>query len=145
MICLVERNMDKELNCDISGSFQCPTPSELNQCFFAHENFSVSALSLEEPSTSIVAPIEVVSLFSETKKGKPLALGSGTRTPTLVEGIGKSSTPVLHLQKPTSSLDLSYYADFTASQPPWELSFIKPEVNNAKPILESSVFEPILE
>lgn len=140
-------------------SFECSSPSELDRKFFGEQSL-LSALSLEQLSTSRVSN-DTTADGSDTKlSGASLCLSSDTISPRpgfslnslnaqeadtcylVVPLQGKSSTPHVILQKPKQAacFDQSY-SDLTASQMSWDVSLIKSDGNSPRLNVESCTLE----
>ncbi|KAL0978669.1 hypothetical protein UPYG_G00173710 [Umbra pygmaea] len=143
------KNMDKELiSADVSKSFECASPSELDCCFVGQ---SLSALSVEGNSMSLLPPNGIVVDYRDSKPSnvssifqspnpvptsepqKLTSLLSVETTTWLSVPVGsKSSTPTQSVlfQKPIPAASFDYtYVEQTASYKhkpacPLDLSYI---------------------
>lgn len=132
-------------------SFECTSPSELDRKFFGEESL-VSALSLEQLSTSRVLNDTAangsdprVSILASLCLASDISPCPGSRETDnchlAVPLQGRSSTPLVLLQKPkmAACFDKSYSDG--ASQIVWDLSLIKMESSSPRVNMESSTLE----
>ncbi|CAL8337031.1 unnamed protein product [Merluccius merluccius] len=135
-------------------SFVCSSPSELDQAFFGERNplSSLDQLSTSNDTTanrssegrlaSLTSLCQVSDLASPCPTGdlllqvNPFAPRTQPASGGLVSWDGRVSTPyVLHPKHQSFEQSLVDHHLSLASQPPWDVSFIKPD---SQPYVEST-------